>query len=582
MFGFGKKKEDPAIIDQKAGDPEGQTISVKLNDLPPNDQNQFPKTDQNPGTGFNGEGPENKPQQEKKGFFSKVGDVFEKGYEATKKGVNNLAGKAKQGFENIADKTAEVGGKVAENKFVKKYGIDVYNDTKEMVSTLKNDIIRDLKNSQYFKQMKFKINRFVILKLEKIIEKQLFNLANKIKKATDDPDMPNWIKGFKDDLIDEFYPDLKDEIMFMLKIEVSQPYLDMEEPTKLCCLLQGARAFRAWVLYSLDPVDLTIWKRMKTFSFWFLQLVQNFPFYGVQTFFLLFYFLLMCKSDEYQLVNFIVTFKKLQFFTIGCLGGLISYAQYFFCISTDNGLVGYYEVNRCAKRSDGDPLTYWIEIGTFFLKILLVWSCYLLLPCSSRLGMPTFRIQHNKEKDRQEKEERRCCNCSRGGRRLRILMYWELFASILTVLIYFILTILVIKNDKVSKRESVYFCQVLYGLLSFPFLVFSVPLMTTLLTRTRDTKYDKYGRCVPDIPSLYKIKEKEKLRDDEIKRQNGLHHKGEPDEELQDFQGLLNDEGADLFEEIDALQEDELVIRPPVALQVDLNSKYQMTPNPQY
>ena len=165
---------------------------------------------------------------------------------------------------------------------------------------------------------------------------------------------------------------------------------------------------------------------------------------------------------------------------------------------------------------------------------------------------------------------------------MRILMYWELFASILTVLIYFILTILVIKNDKVSKRESVYFCQVLYGLLSFPFLVFSVPLMTTLLTRTRDTKYDQYGRCVPDIPSLYKIKEKEKLRDDEIKRQNGLHHKGEPDEELQDFQGLLNDEGADLFEEIDVLQEDKLVIRPPVALQVDLNSKYQMTPNPQY
>ena len=560
MFGFGKSKVEPEkpknkdkevnIIDNS---PESEVVAMNI-DNPKNEVTgkELPQQPENPEV----------VKPEKKGFFSKVGDAVGKGYDATKKGVSNLAGKAKDGISSLKDKTIEVKDRISENRFVKKYGIDVYNEVKEKVAELKEDLIDELKNNQYFKDMKFKLNKFIILKLEKIIDKQLSNLAEKIKVSTDDPDMPKFVKKLKDDLIDEFYPDLKEEIMFMLKMEVSQPYLELEEPKKLCCLFQGLRAFRAWILYTLDPVDMSIWKRMKTFSYWILQIVQNFPLYGVQTFFEFFYFLLMCKSDEYQLVNYIVTFKKMQFFTIGCLGGLIAYIQYFFCITTDGGLINYYDVNRCATQNESDPVTYWIEIGTFFLKIFLVWMCYIILPCSSKLGMPLFRIQKEEDLNRSLTERKKCCNCSRGGGRLRALMYWELFASLLTIGAYFILTELVINSKKVSKRESIYFCQTLYGLLSFPFLIFSIPMMMTLLTKTRDTKYDKFGRCVPDIPNLSDIKEKEKRRDERIKKRNGIKEKDGTKEDDQDFESLLNDENADIFAELENADEAD-TLNPP-------------------
>lgn len=557
MFGFGKKKNPelpkttPQTHPQPSAGEQDHFVSQHGDNAELAKQNLVhPHPNAQPGEQAPLPGPA--PEKEKKGFFSKVGDVMGKGYDATKKGVSNLAGKAKEGFGVIKDKTAEVGDKLAENKFVKKYGIDVYEEAKQKLVEIKNDLKEEIVNNQYFKNIKFKVNRYLVLKLEKIIDKQLAGLAKKLQKGTDDPDMPGCVQRLKNDLIEEFYPDLKDEIMFMLKMEVHQPYLDLEDPPRLCCLFQGLRAFRAWVLYTLDPVDMSIWKRMKTVSFWLLQVVQNFPLYGVQTFFLLFYFLLMCKTDEYQLVNYIVSFKKMQFFTIGCLGGLIAYVQYFFCITTNGGIVKYYDVNRCAAKTDDDPITYWIEIGTFFLKILLVWLCYLLLPCSSKLGLPSFRIQNNTDKQEAEREKRRCFNCTRGGSRLRKLMFWELFASMLTVGLYLVLYFLVIKDDKVSMRESIYFCQTVYGLLSFPFLIFSVPMVTTLLCKTRDTKYDKFGRCVPDIPSLYQIKEKEKRRNEEIerKKRERASAQSKADDE-QDFQSLLNDDGADFFDELD-------------------------------
>ncbi len=555
MFGFGKKKN-----------PEPPKTPAQPNPEPPaGEQDRFVSQQAELGEGpkqnlvhpqatpplVPQEQPAPAPEKEKKGFFSKVGDAVGKGYDATKKGVSNLAGKAKEGFGAIKDKTAEVGDKLAENKFIKKYGIDVYEEAKQKLVEIKNDLKEEIVNNQYFKNIKFKVNRYLVLKLEKIIDKQLAGLAKKLQKATDDPDMPGCVQRLKNDLIEEFYPDLKEEIMFMLKMEVHQPYLDLEDPKPLCCLFQGLRAIRAWVLYTLDPVDLSIWKRIKTFSFWLLQVIQNFPLYGVQTFFLLFYFLLMCKDDEYQLVNYIVSFKKMQFFTIGCLGGLIAYVQYFFCITTRGGIVNYYDVNRCAAKTDDDPITYWIEIGTFFLKILLVWLCYVLLPCSTKRGLPSFRIQKQEEQQELERDKRRCFNCTRGGSRLRKLMFWELFASILTVALYLVLYFLVIKDDKVSMRESIYFCQTIYGLLSFPFLIFSIPMVTTLLCKTRDTKYDRFGRCVPDIPSLYQMKEKEKKRNEEIERKKQERNAASTADDEQDFQSLLNDEGTDFFEGLD-------------------------------
>ena len=489
-------------------------------------------------------GKENK--EEKKGFLGRMGEGIGKGYDATKAGVTKFATRAKEEMNTLGK---DISAKANQNEFVKKYGIEMYEDVRNKLQILRQDIKNEILTNTYFQSIKFRLNKFVILKLEKIIDKQLENLAEIIKKETDDPDMCGCVKRLKDDLIDEFYPDLREEIMFILRTKISQPYIEFKEPEKLCCLVAAMRGSRAWILYTLDPVDMTIWKRIKTFSFWILQIIQLFPLYGVQTFFLLLYFLLMCKVDEYQLVNYIVSFKKLQFFTIGCLGGLIAYIQYFFCILTSRGSADIYgEVNRCAAKSGQDAITYWIEVGTFFLKIVLVWAAYMLLPCSKKLGQPSFRIMHASVQQNIEEDHKKCFNCARGGSRLRKLMIWELFASIFTVAVFLVIYFLLINRDQISMREVVKFCQILYGLLSFPFLIFSLPLMTTMLTKSRPTRYDSYGRCVPDLPTLYSLKEREQRAEQQRVKERAGRGKGNDDE---DVRGLLSDDKADIFAELD-------------------------------
>ena len=47
-----------------------------------------------------------------------------------------------------------------------------------------------------------------------------------------------------------------------------------------------------------------------------------------------------------------------------------------------------------------------------------------------------------------------------------------------------------------------YLVKTIYGMSSLPFLVFMIPSVTYLVTKSRDTGYDKYGNCVPQVPNL--------------------------------------------------------------------------------
>eukprot|EP00828_Plagiopyla_frontata_P032698 TRINITY_DN42566_c0_g1_i1.p4 TRINITY_DN42566_c0_g1~~TRINITY_DN42566_c0_g1_i1.p4 ORF type:complete len:113 (-),score=13.69 TRINITY_DN42566_c0_g1_i1:162-500(-) len=70
--------------------------------------------------------------------------------------------------------------------------------------------------------------------------------------------------------------------------------------------------------------------------------------------------------------------------------------------------------------------------------------------------------------------------------------------------------------DEESKRHEwktkSYFqmIRMFYGLLSFPFLIFSIPFLNNILTKSRPTGYDKYGRCLPKI-QLYIEQQQRKI-----------------------------------------------------------------------
>lgn len=77
--------------------------------------------------------------------------------------------------------------------------------------------------------------------------------------------------------------------------------------------------------------DKTSWAQYKWISWWFFLLVSMFPYYGVQPFFFVFIFFMIDKTDEYQLVKYILDFKKMIFVTAGVENGMIGYVLYFVC-----------------------------------------------------------------------------------------------------------------------------------------------------------------------------------------------------------------------------------------------------------
>jgi len=47
-----------------------------------------------------------------------------------------------------------------------------------------------------------------------------------------------------------------------------------------------------------------------------------------------------------------------------------------------------------------------------------------------------------------------------------------------------------------------YLVKTIYGILSFPFLIFNIPGLTWVLTRSHGTGYDRIGNCVPVVQDL--------------------------------------------------------------------------------
>lgn len=82
---------------------------------------------------------------------------------------------------------------------------------------------------------------------------------------------------------------------------------------------------------TIKTVDRSIWYQMRTFSWWFFFLLKLIPFYGIQSFCYLFAFLCIDKRDEFQLVNYILVFKRMQFLTIGGIGTVIGYFTFYSC-----------------------------------------------------------------------------------------------------------------------------------------------------------------------------------------------------------------------------------------------------------
>lgn len=84
------------------------------------------------------------------------------------------------------------------------------------------------------------------------------------------------------------------------------------------------------------PDNKSIWESIRSVSWWFWLLVRLFPLYGAQSFLHVIIFLMIDKTDEWQLLSFIVSFKRMQFFSFGVAGSLLGYVMFFNCATLNN------------------------------------------------------------------------------------------------------------------------------------------------------------------------------------------------------------------------------------------------------
>lgn len=73
--------------------------------------------------------------------------------------------------------------------------------------------------------------------------------------------------------------------------------------------------------------------------------------YGIQSAFFTFQFLAMDKKDEYQLIYFIVNYKKMQCITQGIALGVYGYISFYSCVSL------------ASEEEQGNVYTHCKEIG---------------------------------------------------------------------------------------------------------------------------------------------------------------------------------------------------------------------------
>ncbi|KNC55753.1 uncharacterized protein AMSG_11150 [Thecamonas trahens ATCC 50062] len=355
--------------------------------------------------------------------------------------------------------------------------------------------------------------------------------------------MPAAVQRAVDATIDDIWPDVKIEVMGAVldKMAVAKVPVDHGRPPP-CCGWPGPLAWlRAGFLYTLRPYDRSLWRRLRNPLFLLLTLASVFPLFGVPQAFYLAVLLAIDHSDEFQLVDFILSFKGVQFITGGLFPACYGAVLYYLCTTGPDSPA----VNECAKT--GPTLPLW-EAGFFLLQVVMVWLAAALLPRSEKKGgtslevlssahaqydvdgngilspdeVYAFHARHgtpssddgSRSGDASAVDPHSpgrivgsCCGKPRyAGRGGRLRAFVILDAFVFLVCFSVIVWAALDDHDRRTSiaaeglssnwrlKSTIYWTKTLYGLLSVHFLIFKVPILGRLLTHARPTGYNRHGK----------------------------------------------------------------------------------------
>mmetsp|Transcript_73292 Transcript_73292/g.184656 ORF Transcript_73292/g.184656 Transcript_73292/m.184656 type:complete len:471 (-) Transcript_73292:80-1492(-) len=358
--------------------------------------------------------------------------------------------------------------------------------------------------------------------------KVMFGLLCATKSvATADPDMCQCIRVRIEDLVDVLWNDLT---IFVEKLEADQRAVtlgkaagDVEELGQLgipTCTL-GLRWWRARILYTWLPYDRSIFGQLKWPSWWILTIISLIPLYGIRVAFFSLMLLLIVAgnpADEYQLVTYIIGFKGSQFISSGVIQAIIAAIKYYLCVHPGG-------THTCDVDGPGATQDLASGLADFLGSCILTWIAFLWLPCSNRsAGLKDIVDKEASSGGEgeaagtvmEEVPQRGCCgsggyDSSRGGR-LKGLLGWDIMSFLLSCSLSFGLMYVDSKvhaHGPVGIKQvlwdacrwegqtAIFWGRIFYAFLSFPFVVFLIPGLNSVLTHTTPTGYNTNGLCVP-------------------------------------------------------------------------------------
>jgi len=275
----------------------------------------------------------------------------------------------------------------------------------------------------------------------------------------------------------------------------------------------------AFFRYHLFPYDQSIWGQIKDPAFVVFKLLCMLPIVGVLPAMYIFVLLVIDREDEYQLIQFIMSFKGTQFFSLGVTKMIVGSVLLYLCAVDDQ--------QDCKSMWSWDSVLEAISVLLFVIQVVTTWVAFLHIPSSKKKGSwhTLLKEEHRKKgihlgdefyetsiaevrKDRYVDDERDV------PKETHILMNWLIYDFVIFLLCLIALMLAMFAHTKEEarviggKREggvasnwrftlTVFLIQVFYGLMSAPFLFFQVPLVSTWFTHARPTGYTRNGHTVP-------------------------------------------------------------------------------------
>lgn len=356
-------------------------------------------------------------------------------------------------------------------------------------------------------------------------KKLLFALREVVKDgAVADPYMGEWIKSRIKDTVDLFWVDLekyldmaRDDLRDQKTGKMSAKMEELEgagadEKMLPCCLYW----WRKKVLYAWWPFDISIFGQFRDPLFWILTILSCMTMLGIRIItcsIILLFIVLGRPADEYQITQFILTFKGLQFLSSGVVLGIIAAVKYYMCVDMLHG------THTCDVDGPGAAQSFTQGMVDWLGSSVLVWIAFAFLPCSDRTAglreIGTVAAESLVKEDEDAAGSRGCCGQNkfdkgRGGR-LRGLMTYDLVCFLLSFAFLCFLAYCDIGHTdrhldlngigqeahSPEGHVALFWARMLYSFMALPFLLFKIPGIFDILTHTVPTGYNRHGKCVP-------------------------------------------------------------------------------------